>query len=61
MAEKDKKMLEGRWKSVEGKANDGRKYLENTKAEVEKLQKKVAECGWSEETEKHLDVDWRSR
>ena len=60
MAEKDKKTLEGRWKAVEREANDGRKNLENMKAEVEKLQKKVAECGWSEEKEKQVDVDWRA-
>ena len=60
MAEKDKKTLEGRWKAVEREANDGRKNLENMKAEVEKLQKKVAEFGWSEEKEKQVDVDWRA-
>ena len=59
MAEKDKKTLEGRWKAVEREANDGRKNLENMKAEVENLQKRVAECGWSEEKEKQVDVDWR--
>ena len=59
MSEKDKKTLEGRWKAVEREANDGRKNLENMKTEVEKLQKRVAECGWSEEKEKQVDVDWR--
>ena len=60
MAEKDKKTLEGRWKAVEREANDGRKNLKNMKAEVEKLQKKVAECRRGKEREKQANVDWRT-
>ena len=60
MAEKDKIKLEGRWKCVEREANDGRKNLINMKAEVEKLQKKVAECRQDKEREKQVDVDWRT-
>ena len=60
MAEKEQKALEVRWKAVEREAGEGRKNLENMRAEVEKLKKKVTECGWSAEKEKQFDVDWRT-
>ncbi|KAH7922255.1 condensin complex subunit SMC2 [Leucogyrophana mollusca] len=60
MSEKELKGLEVRWKDVEREASDGKKNLENMKADVEKVRRKVAECGWSAENEQDGDTALRT-
>jgi structural maintenance of chromosome 2 len=53
MSERELKILETRWREVEREAGDGKKNLDSKRVEVEKLRKKVDNCGWSEEKEQH--------
>jgi structural maintenance of chromosome 2 len=52
MAEKELKTLEGRWKEVEREAGQGKRNLEAMQAEVDKVRRKVAECGWNADMER---------
>jgi len=56
MSEKELKALEAKWKDVEKEAGQGKRNLENMQAEAEKLKRKVADCGWSNEQEQESQV-----
>lgn len=56
MSEKELKALETKWKDVEKEAGQGKRNLENMRAEAEKLKRRVADCGWSTEREQESQV-----
>ncbi|KAF7981509.1 hypothetical protein HWV62_33069 [Athelia sp. TMB] len=60
MGEKELAALEVRWSAVAKEAGDGKKKLENMRAEVEKFERRVAECGWSEEKEREGEAALRA-
>jgi structural maintenance of chromosome 2 len=60
MSEKELKTLEGKWKAVEREAGEGKKNLEAMVADVEKSKRKVAECSWSIDKEKEMEVALRT-
>lgn len=60
MSEKELKALEGRWKEVEREAGDGKKNLESGRAEIDKLKRKVNECGWSADKEREGEIALRT-
>ncbi|KAI0641717.1 condensin complex subunit SMC2 [Trametes meyenii] len=51
MAEKELKALEARWKAVEREAGEGARQLEAMRGDVDKMKRKIAETGWSNEKE----------
>ncbi|OJA21244.1 hypothetical protein AZE42_02525 [Rhizopogon vesiculosus] len=56
MSEKELKALEAKWKDVEKEAGQGKRNLENMRAEAEKLKRRVADSGWSAEREQESQV-----
>ncbi|KAF8837161.1 condensin complex subunit SMC2 [Paxillus ammoniavirescens] len=60
MNEKELKALETKWKDVEKDAHHGQQSLDKLKAELNKLQRQLADCGWSTEQQKQSDIDLRA-
>lgn len=60
MNEKELKALEARWKDVEKDAHQGQQNLTKMKAELDKLKRQLAECGWSAEQQQQCDIELRT-
>lgn len=56
MSEKELKAKEAKWHDVEKEVGQGKRSLENMRAEAEKLRRRVADCGWSTEREQDSQV-----
>lgn len=52
MSQNELKVLEAKWRDVERDAHDGQKKLDTISSEVRRLEKQVADSGWSEEAER---------